>query len=134
MTDLNPETSEESFARYIEKVNPPHECTGDGECPYDAGLYFMVIKDDSDPDPNAYLSRYHHHKIDAGRAVQSVVDFIDMIFQANRGDAPAMVAHTRGRDLLRHAVESCPPPPSVSEELVSFMDENIEAWRGLTGE
>lgn len=136
MTDAPKESNEEGFDRYLEHVNPDHECnaTVGDECPYLSGMYFMVVKDPNDPAENSYLSRYHTHKMDPGRLIQAVVDFVDVMFQNNRGDAPAMVAHTRGRDLLRHAVESVPPPPQVSEELVSFMEENLEAWRGLTGE
>jgi hypothetical protein len=137
MTEHTPATStNEAFEQYLAAVNPDfeHECREAESCPHSAGLYFMVMKDPTDPDPNGYISRYHLHRIDAGRAVQAVVDFVDNLFQQNRGDAPPMVAHTKGRDLLRHAVESCPPPPAVSEELVAFMDENTEAWKGLTGE
>lgn len=135
MTDDNRDSAEKAFAQYLESVQPQHDCDHNAECPHDAGLYFMVMRDPADPtDNNAYLSRYHLHKMDASRTIQAVIDFVDTVFQNNRGDAPAMVAHTRGRDLLRHAVETVPPPVSVSQELVSFMDEHLDAWKGLTGE
>lgn len=129
MTEQNP------YEIFREHLPMDHECLGE-DCPYPEGMHMLVIKDPAHPDEdNAYISNFFVHGIDPGRLVSACIDFVDNAFQQNKpDDVPAMIAFTRGRDLIRAALEQLPPPPNVAAEVASFTDEHLSAWKGILGE
>lgn len=115
---------------FADTIPPDHECPGE-DCPYPPGMYLLVIKDPSNDDPNSFLSSHYAHGITPAQLIQALVDFVDTTYQKARGEMPAMIAHAKGRDLLRAAVETQPPPPAVSEEIAHFAESNFNAWKDL---
>lgn len=128
MTDMSP-----PLQFFREQIDPDHECPGDDTCAYPPGMYMLVLKDHRDDDPKSFLQNFYVHLIQPGQLVASLVDFVDNTYQDNRGTDPAMIAHAKGRDMLRAAVEQIPPPPAVSEELAAFTESHLDEWRGLLG-
>jgi hypothetical protein len=118
---------------FRQQIDPDHECPGDDTCVYPPGLYMLVLKNPSDNDPKAFIHNFYVHLVQPGQFVGALVDFLDHTYQDNRGDDPAMIAHAKGRDMLRAAVEQIAPPPAVSEELAAFTESHLDHWRGLLG-
>jgi hypothetical protein len=125
-------TDNTAFQRFEETIPPGHDCPGD-ECIYPPGLYALVVKDpDAPDDPTAFQSTLYIHRVTPGHLAAALVVFMDSAFLDNRAeDVPAMIAHSRGRDLLRAAVEQTPPPPVVAQELFEFVEATTEDWKGL---
>ncbi len=117
---------------FQEHIDPLHDCSADEDCSYPAGMYLLVMQDPDQPDEDqAFLTNIYLHRVSAAQLVGAAVQLVDQSMQDNRGDDMAMIAHTRGRDLLRAAVEQMPPPPAVSEEITHFAEEHLSAWKGL---
>lgn len=124
----------EPLVFWRQQIDPNHECPGDGTCPIPSGLYLLIAKDPEKPDDeSAYITNMYVHQISAGQLVASMVNMLDRTVLDNRGDEPAMIAFTRGRDLLRSAVEQIAPPPEVSAEFNDFAMDNLDDWKGLIG-
>lgn len=99
---------------------PEHDCGPD--CGYPDG-FAILIRDDVNV-PGTMESNMFAHHVSPHDIVTSLISVIDdLIHKRAPEGTPRAVVWAQGRDLIRGALENQAPPPEVSAEITSLMQQ-----------
>lgn len=120
MVNLNKDNEgvEGALAIFQENV-PEHDCPRDESCAAGDGFY-LTYSSPKDVHPGVVAMGVHH--MDTPQIVTVLVNFLDSVAQGDYGpEVPPMARWARGRELMKRALETTPPPGEVGMDGESLL-------------
>lgn len=129
MVNLNKDNEgvEGALAIFHENV-PEHDCPKDDSCEAGDGFY-LTYSSPRDVQPGTVAMGVHH--MDTGDIAKVLVNFLDSVAQGDYDETvPPMARWARGRELMKRALETTPPPGQVAldgESLLRLLFEGPQS-------